>query len=386
MHRTIPLFVSCWLPTLAAAQVDNQLGFDSRAQSTQADRLGASAVAADCLHHFDRRDYRDWLLDPADPTGTTFRFRALRFWLQDQEGSTLETFALVGYPESPTTPDFPDVGSPWFRSGPIPLPAAPGPGPIAWAVTITMPSNAPSLPQGDVWLGVHLPLPVGQPWPLDGLSLHFGVDGSAGPTIASLPNGQVACHVPVIAGVPTGPAVYATSTFAGRRQLRFEVVADTTGGVCIARRGLVESTNFLSGLYPDIYDASGATPPRYDDLGFVVAEANLPNAPLFVAVAFGGNPAGSPPIASLGPLFAAPGTRGNVCIDVHQAAVFFLTTDGNGIADFHLPLTMPVRTAIQAMSSPTAPFDLWYQGFVLNPNGPGPALEVRATGCGVQHL
>lgn len=386
MNQLPPLLGLLALPAFAFAQVDNQFGFDYRMPGAQAERFGANTFAADCLHHFDSRHYRDWMLDPADPTGATYTFRGLRCVLQDQVPSTPETYALVGYREDPASPDFPDTSSPWFRTGPLNLPPMPGPGPAAWILTITVPPTMPSVPKGDVWLGVGLSTPLGAPWPLDGLSLHTASDAYAGPTIASLPNGQVACYVPVVGGVPTGPAVYVSTTALGRRQLRFEILANATGSACISRRGFVESTSFLSGLHPDVYNGSGATPPRYDDIGFVVWEENLPDAPLFVAVAFGGNPAGSPPIATLSPLLAAPGTRGNLCIDLNQSAVFFTMTGWNGFTDFRLPLSMQVRTTIQALSSPTSPFDLWYQGFVLNTAASGAQLEVRATGCGVQHL
>lgn len=381
--RAVALFAAVGLAPFAVGQVDNQLGFDSTSLFPQAERFGANAIAADCLHHFDGRHYHDWLLDPADPTGSTYRFRALRCWIQDQNGSSPQSIALVGYRENSATPDLPDVAAPWFRTGPVTLP--PGTGPVAWMVTVTLPTGVPSLPKGDIWLGVHLPLPAPGTWPIDGLSVHTMIDGG-GPTIAGLANGQVASYVPVVNGVPTGPVVQVASTGNGRHQLRFEVIANTTGGVCFARRGAFGTTNFLLGLHPDVYNAQGANPPRYDDIGFVVTEANLPNAPAFVAVAFGGNPAGSAPLASLSPLLAAPGTHGNLCIDANQATVFLLTTGANGIVNFLLPLSPAVRTAIGAVTSPTTPFDVWYQGFVLNPNGPGPALEVRATGCGVQHL
>ena len=51
-----------------------------------------------------------------------------------------------------------------------------------------------------------------------------------------------------------------------------------------------------------------------------------------------------------------------------------------------LTLNPTIRTLIQGLSLPGQPYDIWYQGFVLNPNSTGGAYEVRATGCGKQHL
>jgi hypothetical protein len=374
------------LSSPALAQVANPVGFLSNLSSSSVDRLGANTITAEVLQHFDDRHYRDWMLDPADPTGATFRCRALRFHVQDQVGTTAESVYAAGYPQHPTQANQPDAGAPWFRTGPIALPPSPVNGPVAYLLTVTLPATLPSLPKGDVWLGVGLAPATGTFWPLDGTSVAVANETNPGRAIATLPNNQVACYLPVVQGIPTGPAVYPTSTAAGRRQLWLEVIAEATGGVCVARRQTITTSGLVSGSHPDVYNAAGTMPPTEDDIGFTVTDASLPNALAFVYVGFAGNPLGSQPVASLSPLLAHPGTRGNLCIDLSLAAPILTTLDTTGRATSFLTLSAGARLAIQAVSSATQPFDLWYQALVLDPTGTGTQFAVHATGCGIQHL
>lgn len=386
MRLVATLTFSLSLACPGFAQVANEVGFTFSMPFSATSRLGANAIAADGLHHFDSRHYRDWMLDPTDPTGSTYTFRAVRFTLQDEVANTAETCSVVGYREDPATPNFPNIAAPWFRTGPLNLPTMPSGAPQAWILTVTMPTSLPSIPKGSVWIGVGLSTPVSGTWPADGTSLHCNVDQTAGPAITNLANNQVSCYVPTVAGVPSGPAVYPTSTVGGRQQIRLEIIANVTGGVCLSRNGLLPQTNFLSGLHPDVYNGTGATPPRQDDIGFVVREDNQPNGLVIVVVALGQNPLGSQPLAAVSPFAASPNTRGNVCIDLNQGTVFLGMMVGNGIFQQMLPLTPQVRATIQSLSSATQPLDLWYQAFVLDPTASGPPYEIHATGCGVQHL
>lgn len=374
------------LSSAALAQVANPVGFLTHLNSSSVDRLGANTITADVLQHFDDRHYRDWMLDPADPTGVTFRCRAIRFQIQDQVGTTPESLFAVGYPEHPTQANQPNAGAPWFRTGPIALPPSPSTGPVAYVMTVTLPLGLPSLPKGDVWIGVGLAPATGTFWPLDGTSLAVATEANPGRSIATLPNNQVACYLPVVNSMPTGPAVYPPLTAGARRQLWLEVIADATGGVCVARRQTVSTSGLVVGSHPDIYNAAGSTPPTEDDIGFTVTDANLPNALAFVYIGFRGSPFGSRPIASLSPVLAHPGTRGNLCIDVSQAAPILTTLDANGRATCFLPLSASARLTILAGSSATQPCDLWYQALVIDPATTGTQLAVHATGCGIQHL
>lgn len=396
-----------------AAQTANDIGFTRGWTTSYTDRIGANSIVADVLNRFDNRDYLDWMLDPADPTGNTFLFTSIRFVMQDQIGNTPETYNVVAYNEDPTNPDFPDATAPWIRTGNFNLPTTTTTTPAAWLVTITLPTTAPSAPKGDKWIGVQLNQPTTGTWPTDGASLHTAFDRAPGSTgtattdmaglgAATINLGTYACHLPIIGGLPQGPAIYPTPTVGNRRQIRMEVIANVTGGVCVTQTNqtsyvssnpgatnstpLGGTTNFFSGLHPDIYDGNLSVPPRADDIGFLVSEVNIPNAPVFVILALGPSPVGSIPLANLTPAVANPNTRGNVCVDFAFGVTFFGVSNAQGLYQHMLTLNPTIRSLIQGLSLPGQPYDIWYQGFVLNPNSTGGAYEVRATGCGKQHL
>lgn len=396
------------------AQVANDVGFTRGWGTTYTDRAGANNITADCLNHYDSRDYLDWMLDPADATGATFKFTGVRFVIQDQIGNTTETYRVVAYNEDPVTQDFPDATAPWVATGAFNMPASTATTAVAWIITVTMPATTPSVPKGDKWIGVGLVPPLTGTWPTDGASLHCAFDRAnpststaasdlAGLGISTMSNSQVACNLPVVAGVPTGPAVYPAATAGNRREIRLEVIANVTGGVCVTQTnqttytvsnpGVVAgatplggTTNFFSGLYPDTYNGTASATPRADDIGFLVADSNFPNSPVFVILAFGPSPLGSVPLSLLSPAVAAPGTRGNVCVDFTTGVTFFGLSNSTGQYQQMLTLNAGARSVIQGLTSPTQTFDFWYQGFVMNVGAAGPALEVHATGCGVQHL
>lgn len=397
------------------AQVNNDLGFTRGWTTSYTTRVGANNIEADVLLHFDTRDYQDFMLDPADPTGSTYLVKAMRFVIQDQIGNTPEMYSIAGYNEDPLAPDFPDAAAPWFRTGMVAMPASTATTPVAWVITVTLPTTVTAVPKGDKWFGIGLSVPTSATWPTDGASVHAAYDRSqtstvtattdlAGLALASASNsGQYSCYVPTPLGVPTGPATYPGGNAGARVNIRMELIADVAGGVCVTQTNqttypasnpvgtttlpLGGTTNFFSGLHPDIYDGNLQTPPRADDIGFVVSDNSSPGMPAFLMVAFGPSPIGSLPLSLVAPITAHPGTKGNVCIDFTTAATFFGLTDASGVYQQMMTLSPGARTLIQGLSQPNQPFDLWYQGFVLNlASGTGPALEVHATGCGIQHL
>jgi len=386
-----------------AAQ-NNQLGFTAGWVTSYTDRIGAVTFEADMLNHFDSRSYQDWMLDPLDPTGATYTFTACTFVIQDQIGTTPETFSVVGYNEDPLLPDFPEITTAWFRTGVFNTPASTATGPAAWLFTVTL--APPAVAKGDKWIGVNLPTPIaGGNWPTDGLSTHVGyesVPAWGGPALrdlmgagkATIPNANLSCNVASASGIATGPVIYPAIDV---RQIRFEILANVAGGMCVAqtnqtffpsaptagnpRLPLGGTTNWLSGLHPDLYDFTASTPPRADDVGFVVTDASLPFAPVFVLVGLGGSPLGSLPVATIMGPSANPGTKGNACIDFTTAATFLGFSDGTGVYQHMLSLSPAVRTAFQGFS----PIDLWFQGFVLD-TAATQGFKVHATGCGIQHL
>ncbi|MEY4674278.1 MAG: hypothetical protein RL148_2062 [Planctomycetota bacterium] len=412
LHARSLVFCSLFAGSLVA-QTNNDVGFTRGWTTSYTDRIGANTIVADVMNRFDNRDYLDWMLDPADTTGSTFKFNAIRVVLQDQVGTTPETYSVVAYNEDPAVPDFPDATAPWLRTGALNMPTSTTTTAVAWIITVTLPPTAPTAPKGDKWIGVQLNLPATGSWPTDGVSIHTAYDRAPGSTgtaatdqpglgAATINVGQYACHMPLASGLPQGPAIYPTPTPGSRRQIRMEVIANVTGGVCVTQTnqstyassnpGVANSTplggttNFFSGLHPDVYDGNLSSPARADDIGFLVSEVNLPNSPVFVILSVGPSPIGSVPLASITPAVANPNTRGNVCIDFVSGVTFFGVSGSTGLYQHMLTLNPVIRSAIQGLSLPGQPYDIWYQGFVLNPNSSGGGLEVRATGCGKQHL
>ena len=412
MNALHSIAFAAFLAGAVSAQANNSLGFAAGFDISYIDRLGATTTVADLLNHFDERDYRDWMLDPADATGATYRCNGVRFIMQDQVANTPETYTVAGYNEDPALADFPNTAALWFRTGTIsypPMPATfPTPtGPIAWIITVTF--TSPPTPKGDKWLGLGLPQPATGTWPSDGLSMQCAFDLPAnntgtnaldrvGPGIASMNAGNLSCAVITAGGVPTGPATYPSGTIGNRRQMFLEVIANATGGVCVTQTNqtrypssnpgsgntavpLGGTTNMLSGINPDTIDANLSTPARADDIGFLVTDTNFPNAPVFVMVATGPNPVGSLPITSLAPGLITPNSRGNVCIDFTTAPVFLNFTNAAGICQHMLILNAGTRSIINLFR----PLDLWYQAFVVNTSATV-GVELHSTGCGIQHL
>src|SRR5262249_23496073 len=87
------------------AQTANRLGFTMGFGTSYTDRIGGTTIVGDALQHFDNRDYQDWALDPTDTTGSNFTLTGCQFIIQDQVGTTPESFDVVGYTEDPTTPN-----------------------------------------------------------------------------------------------------------------------------------------------------------------------------------------------------------------------------------------------------------------------------------------
>lgn len=399
-----PLLLVASAATLAAAaSAQNVLGFTAGSDTSYTDRIGANNIVADGLNHYDSRDYLDWMLDPADPTGATYTFQSCRLIVQDQVGTTPENFTVVGYNEDPNTPDFPDPTAVWFRTGSIALPASTSTGPVAWIYTVTM--TVPPAPKGDKWLGIGMELPQSGTWPTDGLSTHITADRPATFTsganrdlpsiaISQMPTGNIGCFIPTAGGVPTGPATYPAPTL--RRQIWFEIQANVASGVPVTQTNqtiypssnpgganalvpLGGTTNMISGLYPDVNDTTLTG--RFDDIGFLINDISVPNGLVFVLVAFNGNPLGSLPLSLMMGGLAGAGTKGNVCIDFTASATFLGIANASGVYQHMLTLNPAVRNSLTGLS----PLSLWYQGFVVN-TASSPGMEVHATGCGVQHF
>jgi hypothetical protein len=411
MKVQLLILTACAFAASAQAQ-NNLLGFSAGNNTSYTSRVGATNVEGDVVTHYDQRDYRDCLLDPTDPTGATMRFNVMRIIVQDQLGTTADTFTIVGYTEDPLVPDFPNPAANWFRTGVINLPATTVAAPQAWYFTVTFAApGTPAVPKGDFWLGVGLfQAPVGTTWPTDGLSTHITMDRPttvtafppfrdlAGSAITQRPLPNTSCWLPTLAGAATGPATYPAAA-TGRQQIWIEISAPIASGVPVTQTNqaaypcsnpggtnplvpLGGTTNMFSGLNPDLYDFNVQTPARQDEIGFLVSDSTVPSAPVFVLLSFGYSPVGSQPLSSLMSGLSSPTTKGNVCIDFTASATVLGFSNAAGVFQMMMTMTPATRLAYQGF----APIDLVYQGFVLNTAAPGPGITVHATGCGAQHL
>lgn len=425
------------------AQIANFLGFAGGFNNSYTDRGGVGTTDVDILNVFDTRDYRHWLINPADPLGATKRLIGFRVSLQDQIGTTPSTYTLVGYRDDAAAPGTPDVNPTgsgvWFRTGLLNTPPSTATGAVVFIVTIGI--NPPTTPMlfgashgatdDNVYLGVGLP--AGN-WPTDGLGLSMAFDFNAGntgtnqldvvgPRILGLtaPAINKVCTVASTGGptpLPTGqiPNFPGTvNTRGGFRQLNLEILALNTGGVTVTQTNQLRyvssnplavpslavavplggTTNMLSGLYPDVNDATASVPPpagspaRADDIGFLITERNRPNSLAIIRFAFGPlvggfNPDGSLPMAFI-PGFNAATSTGNVCIDLADPSAYTLInfTDANGRCQqmFNLgPANSPARQFLASFGA----LNMQWQGFVVN-LALSPA-EVKATGCATVHL
>src|SRR5262249_26382342 len=138
----------------------------------------------------------------------------------------------------------------------------------------------------------------------------------------------------------------------------------------------------------------GSNPGRADNVGFAMtsgtAQVGAGN-PAFVLLALGPSPLGSLPLTTLLGANAGPGSAGNMCVDFTTAATFLavlVTGQPNSFnvvaeAQLNVPISAGLRNALTVLPGP---IDLWWQGLVIDTSGTGPGLEIRASGCVVQHL
>src|SRR5262245_53349613 len=171
------------LVSVVPAQIANIVGFTNSFDNSYTTRFGQNGIESDLLQRFSTRDYRNWILNPADPAGNSIRLVGLRIRLQDQNLATADTYTLVGYREDPLNPDFPDVsgtisngtnqGGRWFRTGPLSFPGS-GSGTGAGGQTVLFGINPAAVTLfhnanlDDLWFGAGVN--AGN-WPTDGLGI-----------------------------------------------------------------------------------------------------------------------------------------------------------------------------------------------------------------------
>lgn len=366
-------------------------------------------AAEEHLTRVDSDDYKDWGLNAQG----LVQVQGFLLYVLDTNDGTAEQFSVIGYEENSAQLNFPDVANRRLNAGPYAFPPTPtGQAPGARAYRLWQTLTQPVTMQNgvDLFFGTAMPATVTTTAPIDGLWTGiisadplgpgtppvFDTPGPAGAPASRIANDTYACYV--VNNVPTYIAPTATAPIV-LEQFAVDVFISggAAGGVAIAQTNQPNyassnapnyTSNFLSGLHPDV---AGASAGRADNIGFALTShtAQVTSGVGLVLLAFGPSPVGTQPVAQLFPFANAPGTTGNVCIDFTVAANFFVfltTGQQNSLQNMLegqviVPFSPSARTLIGGLASPV---DIWWQGFVLD-SGPGP-LEVRATGCAIQKL
>ena len=191
MRSILALTLVASLTGALQAQLPNFLGFAGGFDTSYTDRATVNSLDVDILQVFSTRDYRHFMLNPADPLGASKRLVGFRYTMQDQIGNTPEQYTLVGYKDNPLFPGEPDTNATgsgvWFRTGLINTPPSTATGPTFFTVTYGI--NPPATPMNfgaahgptddNVYLGIGL---AAGGWPADGLGCWMTFDFNTGNT------------------------------------------------------------------------------------------------------------------------------------------------------------------------------------------------------------
>jgi hypothetical protein len=155
---------------LAAQDV---LGILNNTATTYTSRGGNGSANTNPSEIFDKLDketYAGWGFDPTLPGMRVIQ--GLNFLLQDQVGTTAETYGIVVYTEDPALPNYPLVAAPIGSAGPFPTPASTATGAVAWNISVNFATPVQAPAAGDAFVGITLPQPASGTWPTDGVSVH----------------------------------------------------------------------------------------------------------------------------------------------------------------------------------------------------------------------
>lgn len=351
------------------------------------------------LNRIDTDDYQEWGRDAAGQVAIA----GFAAWLYDSNYTSAETYGFVGHAEDAANPGLPLL-TPAFSLAGLPMP--PGTNGNAYLVTTTLAQTVTVPATGDVFVGFDLPAMVQATQPYDGLWIATIARQNAaqpGVTIFDEPGpagqlGQGVQNDDYIAFITGGIARYGTPSATSLSQLAIDVAiaGGMVGGVALTRTNQTSLTssnapygtsNFLSGLHPDV---NGTNLGRADEIGFGMTHhsGQMPvGSPVFILLAFGPSTLGSLPLTTFNGVDPV-NSAGSVCIDFINAATFVAISQPGflanmGEAQLMLTLSPQTRNVINSMPSP---FDFWWQGIALDATSTGSGLELRSTGCVVQHV
>lgn len=351
------------------------------------------------LNRIDRDDHKSW----GENAAGNVVIRGLAVWIFDTNYATAETFSFVGHAEDAANPNFP-LATPAFTVAGIPMP--PGTAGNAFLVNGTINVDVTIPGAGDVFVGIGVPAMPGPTQPFDGLFVGTVLRGGVGLAVFDEPGprGQQGAVGGVaqddyICGILNGTPQYLPAGPTSLSQLAIDVAINNggIGGVALTetvQTSLLSSnapfgtSDFLSGLHPDI---NGLQAGRADNIGFGITHhvGQMPaGTPVLVQLALGASPAGPLQINALAG-FDPVNSGGTLCIDFTAAVEFFTITAVDTLfatmatAQIMVPVPAGLRAQIAGLG---APVDFWWQAFAIDFSNPGPNLEVRASGCVVQHL
>lgn len=355
MHQLVPWSVVTLAMSVPAAAQD-LMGILNNTDTSFTSRGSATVPNQNLAIVYDRLDkefYAGWGIDPANPGMR--QILGMRADLQDQVGTSPETFRFLVFTESAAQPNYPDVSTPLGTIGPIPTPASTATGPVAWTFTasFTTPVLAPA--SADVYLGVELPNPAVGTYPTDGMSCWALYYVSVTSGISDLPGTAHPSSPPEVVGnggfyVPsplTGPFYTVTP-----RQWKIEPILAGATGVAgtITNQTTAPASNLApgtssqgSGLYPDALN-----PPlnagRVDDVAGRWFKSNTPNnTPVFFVLSFHFGPE----IPASGLL---AGSTGVVCVDLPSTTVIGIQLTTNNQAFQVISIPAAARAVIGGMT------------------------------------
>jgi hypothetical protein len=358
--QRLPVFA--FLALAASASAQDFLGIMNRTDTSFTSR-GSTTIPntnpSQVLERLDKEHYAGWGVSPANPGMRAIV--GMHAWLQDQIGTTPETFGFVVYTENLAAPNYADVTTPLGSVGPLPTPANAVTGAIAFEVTASFATPVLAPASGDVFVAVDLPQPVvGGPWPADGMSCHalyyVGVGGTGPATYFDLAGASLPTTPPEQAGngswyVPspaTGPLYTVTP-----RQWKVEPIVNGAAGVAgtITNQISLPSSSTApgtssqgSGLHPD-----AANPPlnagRTDDLaGRWIRTGTPTNTPVFFLMDLGTFGTEIPVSAFLA------GSTGVLCLNPASMVVVGLTFTVGSEAFLQITIPTAARARVAGLN------------------------------------
>lgn len=342
------------------------LGATFRTTASTASRGGLVSAPGVLVARFDHDD----LVGFCRTTNTPDRraIHGIRFWGEDKNGATAETYSIHIYTEDATRPGFPAL-TPLLVLGPFQtLAGAPGITQQVYTHTLPRPLEVPT--DEDLFVGVAVA--AAPTWPNDGFAVQCVLGGPS-----NWPIYDATGAAPIQHG-SYGLAIDAAGQrfYNSRRQLLVDLLCAAPGGSGTSLHNQASypigatmpgSGGFLSGLHPDAVVPS-ARPGRQDRPGFTFLDNSLPTGSLVFFLCDFGAFGPETPLQNL-----LPGSVGVFCLKPSAVTVSVGLVQ-NGSASLVLQFGAGIRAVLQGLP-------LLHQGLALAPN-----LTVRGSPCVRQTL